>query len=96
MKLLVAHPIESRRKMILDREELEIAKVIFGKLPNVLILLEDGVDYNKEDKMVRVHRHHWKKVKNQNVGWPAFVVTAIILGVLIAVVGYFIMMSGVR
>lgn len=47
MKLLIKHP-NQHKKLVVTREELEIAKVVFGKLPTVItVILEKGIDYLK-------------------------------------------------
>lgn len=102
MRFVVAHPTEKLRKMVLDREELEIARVVFGKLPIVIVHLEDGVDYNKEAIMQQgpgqvhgiIHEDPpWNKKRKTD--WVSAIIAGVILGMLVALIGFCIMMRAV-
>ena len=47
VRLVILHP-KWKRRIIVDREELEIATVVFGKMPRIIeVQLEKGIDYGK-------------------------------------------------
>lgn len=82
MKFVMQHPKEKGRRVILDRQELIIAKVIFGQLPLIRVYLETGMDYN-----IKRRKH--------KTDWVSAIVAAIILGVLTMFIGYCIMMRAI-
>ena len=50
VRLVILHP-KWKRRIIVDREELEIATVVFRKMPRIIeVQLEKGIDYGKGNR----------------------------------------------